>query len=515
MLSCTRSDRKLASKMEPLLAGKWKVLADPNLTHEAKVKAVKKTLGIPDPTDRLSNNSRALLQETARLTHASTLAFALLHRDAAGNPGVAIGAAPTVFTGALDDTCERDPDPDGPDCKYEEVALKGGKTYDIHMQKSTFDNCLRLKNSKNRVLMEDDDSGGGLNGTFDSPPPWTTNTGFSRLLPFAAKRVATSLPFRKSPGSAAPVICAMGFPVRPFPFPAPTFDFPPPRLTPAKAPSQPVGGKQPQPGGVRVTPAVDQADLANLREKVPTKTRVAAFHKIVANLPEDLTRNDITARHAKALARHLLTITIKTEADEVAARIVPAARSRAVARTRGQGRSTGCRARSKRSHCRCPGRRPAAAVRQGCQLGLQCRQLLLIEALENAEKQRNPAAQTADIICNQYREQGILLGVSTPGFQQLRRPALVIESVIKHLAGNVEKQNPAPEQKAFLDQLQCQLLVAQFVAANDLEHTVMLQRIWLKVLSIYLEQRTPQQARQMRQLHDGLDERDRLATNVL
>ena len=163
---------------------------------------------------------------------------------------------------------------------------------------------------------------------------------------------------------------------------------------------------------------------------------------------------------------------------------------------------------------------PCALIGQPLQSGkddnwsLRCRKLLLLAALNLADKQKNAASQAADSIRSQYTEQGILLGMGAADFKKLTLPAQVMERVIKHLAEKVAKQDPAPDQKEYLDQLPRHLRAAEFVAQDDLEQTVMLQRVWLKVLAIHLEQQTPQRAKEMRELQQESSDGDRTA-NVL
>src|SRR5260221_9399128 len=85
--------------MESVLAERWnEAFKDAKLTQQAKVAAMRRVLGVPEPIDRptqlsklakeaLAANSpstktNAVLQETVRLTHASTLACALLKKGA-------------------------------------------------------------------------------------------------------------------------------------------------------------------------------------------------------------------------------------------------------------------------------------------------------------------------------------------------------------------------------------------------------------------------------------------------
>jgi hypothetical protein len=561
-----------AVKMEPLLAGTWKVLKDPTLTTQAaKVKALQKALGVDPRRDQFeelarktldsanspSNKSRAVLQETARLAHASMLACALLQKEAGharfdewikkvpeidqgdagapiakgdkpkqpANPSVAIGTGPMIMPGQLDPTCARDRFRPGSFCREHVVPLKGGKTYEIYLV-SAFDNYLRLEDSKKLLRMEDDDSGGGRNALIQFKAPVDDKYTITATSCFGGSIGSYVLTVREvrfggpgfgGPGFGGPGFGGPGGMTRPSPF-RPKFGFQPPFVMPEmpfEPPPPPVAAKKPPPAAAAAS-RVDQADLKNLDEKNPWKTRVTAFHNIVANLPDDLAQNDLDVRDAQAIARYLLTkkTSGKTELDEVLTKIAPAAKSRhlllALADTVDQPDAE----------------QKASEVIVGATLGqplpsgkddnwsLRCRKLLLLEALSIADKQKNAATQTANIIRNQYKEQGILLGMGAASFKPLTRPAQVMESVIKHLAEKVGKQNPVPEQKD-LDQVQRDLRVAEFVAQNDLEHTVMLQRVWLKVLSIHLEQQTPQRAEEMRQVQQESSEGDRASANIL
>jgi hypothetical protein len=566
------ADPETALKLEPLLSGKWKVLKDAKLTQAAKVKVVQKALGIPDPADRRNqfealagaamisaespaNNSRVLLQEAARLAHASTVACALLQKEAghakfdewiakvpkidqggadapiakggktkqpSGNPatpagpaGAAIGATPRVFTATLDNSCQRDPYRPGSVCRVYVVALKRGKSYDINMMSNAFDTYLRLENSKKQLLQEDDDGGVGLNAFIPFTAPVDDNyriiaTSFNGGMgPF-------TLSIQEVQGFGGMAFGGPVFPKGFNPFRRPGFGFPPPGMPgvmPVKDP--PVGAEKPSPAkGTEATTSVDAEDLANLHEKHPAKTRVTAFQNIVANLPADLAKNDLAARDAQAIAKYLLAKKTKTELDDVLAKVAAAGKSRALLLALAD-KVDQPDAEQKASEAIA-----GALAGQPLQAGkddtwsLRCRKLLLLQALNLADKQKNSATQAADSIRAQYVEQGLLLGMRDADFKKRSLPAQAIESVIKHLAGKAAKQNPAPEQKEYLDQVPRHLLAAEFVAQDDLELTVMLQRVWLKVLAIHLEQRSPQRAKEIRELQQEVGDGDRTA-NVL
>lgn len=560
------ADPETAVKMEPLLAGKWKVLKDAKLTQTAKVKAVQKALGIPDPADRRiqfqalaretllgadspANKSHALLQEAARLAHASTVACALLQKEAghakfdewiakvptidqgsadapiakggktkqpatspvppAGTPGVAIGTTPKIFREVLEPSSQRDPLRPGSVCRVHIVLLRRDKTYQVWMQ-SAFDNSLRLENSK-KVVMEDDDSGNRQTSLqFTAPEDDSYRIIASS---FAGGTGRYELAIREVTGFGAPGFNGMGLFGGPFAF-GKQFGIPVPgRPMPPKDPPAAVE-KSPPATGTGTTTQVDAEDLANLHEKIPARARSTAFQNIVANLPADLAKDDLAARDAQAIARYLLAKKTKTEMEDVLAKVAPAGKSRALLLALAD-RVDQTDAEQKTSEAivgALVGQPPSAG--KDDHWSLRCRKLLLLAALNLADKQKNAATQAADSIRTQYAEQGILLGMGAAEFKKLTRPAQVMERVIKHLAEKAGKQSPAPEQKEYLDQLPRHLLAAEFVAQDDLEQTVMLQRIWLKVLAIHLEQQAPERAKEMRELQQEPSDTDRTA-NVL
>jgi hypothetical protein len=587
-----QADPVAASKMELLLGVKWKVMQDRKLSQAAKVKALQKALGVPESTDRRTqleklaretlegakspaDKSQALLEETAQFAHVSTLACALMQKDAglaqfdaliANAPKITKGQA-TVKNGdsnqSGDDTPSKDfpmpmgkgvvpigvvpkviraqlsvkSEPSGrPNCvrNVHLVALKAGKKYLIGMY-SAFDNYLILENSNGIALMQDDDSGGGLNALmrFAAPASGTYRviaTSFGSALGNYTLKVQEVAGFGMpafGPGMGTPF-----FPRRKF-FPPgfgpPGFD--PPPFDPAGGagaamgaggfdPADPLGqpkeqgpkavGKKAPAGGTKV----QQSDIAKLQDKNPSITRINAFSAIVAGLPADLTHNDVTARDAQAIARFLLTIKMKKELDGVLPDVAPLAKSRTVLLALAD-RVDQPDADQKASET-IVGALLGQAIPGGKDgnWALRCRELLLIEALALPGKQKNAATETADHLRNLYKEQGILLGMPDTSFKDMTRTAQVMESAIDHLLGKLAQDTLPKEDKDCLEQARRDLRVAKFIAQNDLELTVMLQRAWIKVLSVYLAQQSPQHAKELRQLQQRFSETSGQAANV-
>jgi hypothetical protein len=258
----------------------------------------------------------------------------------------------------------------------------------------------------------------------------------------------------------------------------------------------------------------DQAELAKLHDKYPETIRVAAFQAIVAGLPEDLTHNDIGARDAQSVARFLLTIKTKKEVDAILPKVAPLARSRNMLLALAD-RVDQSDADQKASEAII-----GALVKQPLQPGkddtwaLRCRKLLLVEVIALPGKRKNAATETAEIMRNLYKEQGILLGMPEASFKDLTRTAQVMERVINHLADELAKQSLTREAKDSIDQARRDLLVAQFIAANDLDRTVLLQRVWIHLLSVHLAQQCPQRAKEMRQVQQQFSATTGEAANV-
>ena len=106
----------------------------------------------------------------------------------------------------------------------------------------------------------------------------------------------------------------------------------------------------------------------------------------------------------------------------------------------------------------------------------------------------DPVSEIAETIRNLYMDQAVLLGIDAASLNALTRPAQVLESMVQHLAGQLAKEDLTAEDKAYLDQLPLHLTAVHYVAQNDLEHTALLQRAWIRLLAVHLALKNPERA---------------------
>jgi hypothetical protein len=560
-----KADPGLADKMETVLADRWDdALRDTKLNRKAKVAAMRKALGVPEPIDRRTQleklvketlagansapaKTRAVLQETVRLTHASTLACALLKKDAGQDRfdqllalQLEIEPEPTPKTTASDDKTKKTPDdpkqplgdPDPPKggpmiirgalrpgvpMNKHSVQLKQGRTYFIHLASNAFDAYLRLFNSRGVLLAQDDDSGGGLNALIRFTAPVTDKYTIVATS-FGNRGVGTyTLSIEDARGFVAP---GMGPPL-PFPPPFPG-RFPPPFPPPGLLPGQPPGvvpgepkEKNPekaQPPTPEKNTLVDEADLKNLATNV-SKTRATAFLAIASKLKGSLSDKDLTLAHATKIAKYLVSIQDSAEVDDVTPQLTPFAKSRNLILALADAVDLdAARKETTETVVGALLEQPLLFSKEAWRPA--CRKLLLLQAIDLSAKNVG-AADAADFLRGLYQEQGSLLGMDPKAFEKLTRPSQVLEKVIQHVASELGKKNPAKQEKEYLDQLPRHLLAAQFVAKNDLEHTVLLQRVWAEVLVNYLEQQNPSCAKELRRILADLTSADRGWANVL
>jgi uncharacterized membrane protein YoaK (UPF0700 family) len=64
--------------------------------------------------------------------------------------------------------------------------------------------------------------------------------------------------------------------------------------------------------------------------------------------------------------------------------------------------------------------------------------------------------------------------------------AAVLTALITHVAGKLDAATLTPQQQPFVAALPQQLTAAAFAAESDLHHAVLLQQVWLQVLSAHL-----------------------------
>jgi hypothetical protein len=148
---------------------------------------------------------------------------------------------------------------------------------------------------------------------------------------------------------------------------------------------------------------------------------------------------------------------------------------------------------------------------------LGCRKLLLQRALDLTKHAaaNDDADRAADYLRDLYKEQGLAFGLDTPEFEGQTQLTAVLERLVGHVAARDAQKELAPADRAYLEQIGRHLKAARFAASNDLEHTVLLQRIWIKVLVLSLQGQVPAQATKMTEVQQELDKKDLQANNLL
>jgi len=258
----------------------------------------------------------------------------------------------------------------------------------------------------------------------------------------------------------------------------------------------------------------DVNDLAILESKKSQRSaRVAALENIASSVSS--AGNELAPRHARRLARYLLTVQDK-ELEEIAPKLESFTKCRhlilaladQVEKTEGPqltaesvvGAVTGQTLQFNRDE----------------DWRSACRRLLVQLALDlGAQRATSVGEQAAEMLRDLYKEQGYAFGMEEGELASLTRPAQALAAVIKHVAVSASKDGAAPEHRDYLERVGRHVQAAQFVADNDLERLIILQRVWLRVLSIYLHKSHPEIAASAAEIQQQLVTRDRRASNVL
>lgn len=532
-----QADADRAREMEPVLAGKWDVAANPGLSQAAKVKVIRKRLSTSGRESRLTAGRRrirvegltraaleatagqkpeAVLQETVRLTHAATLECLLLHpredddrfdqlaarvpeiegaqsasggdtRPASGATGAAAppqgppairvklnGFKPYVVQGRLTPTHEIDPRR-GSFCQRYSVPMTAGAYYTIAMQGVTF--------TYPRVEVRTA-AGAPLESDYNYR---TANVSFFARFSGVHYVVATT----NRPGQIGQYVLQIvqnrGGAMLGDPFGAP-------------------GGAD-NPGQVKPETKDRQTELANLAAK-SSEDRLAAFVSLAGV-------RDLRPQHAHKVARYVLTIDQQSEFDAAVGKLPSVAESMSLLLGLADV-ITGDKVAQERAEAVVAGvlgQQVRFARDEDWRTG--CRRLLLQRTLELTAPPSTAADQAAEVLGELYKEQALALGVAAAEVQAQRRPARVLDRLIHHVAAKTAERQPPPPDRDYLTAIDRQLRAAEFVADNDLEHLVRLQRIWARVLATYLQEKAPAQARAMAAVAEELAAGDRSPRGAL
>jgi hypothetical protein len=262
----------------------------------------------------------------------------------------------------------------------------------------------------------------------------------------------------------------------------------------------------------------DLADLGNDNSDI----RGAAFKRLTSRLPDEL-----PYPQAKIIANYLLPSDWEPTEDELASitRQLPTlARYPYLLEALADEIANGEKERKQEKVTAVVGGllNQKLPAEQNADWRAACRALLLERACElhRAQQRSGPAAgsdadMAADYLRELYKAQARAFGLDETDFPEHAQPSLVLEALIRHVAIAVAKQKLDSKDKAYLEQMDRRLKALRFVAENDLELTVLLQRIWIKVLVLALPERKPSAKSKLETVERDLNKKDPQAGNLL
>jgi len=114
-----------------------------------------------------------------------------------------------------------------------------------------------------------------------------------------------------------------------------------------------------------------------------------------------------------------------------------------------------------------------------------------------------------------YTTQAKLLGVPPEEYLAATTPAQVLRRMVLHYAGRLPRHGLGQEDGKYLDRLPHELAAADYLGENPLARTVLIERIWARLVAIGAVQENPNQAARVQKLLRELGRSDRDATHVL
>lgn len=122
--------------------------------------------------------------------------------------------------------------------------------------------------------------------------------------------------------------------------------------------------------------------------------------------------------------------------------------------------------------------------------------------------------RTAELLYEQYSTRAKLLGLLPSTSSATPTPSAVLQLLIDRSAGK-DVSGLSPDDARFVTELPYRLTAVEYLAAGDVRRTVLLQRIWLRLLVREAAGRRPERANAARQLIAGLEQQDARADSLL
>lgn len=144
----------------------------------------------------------------------------------------------------------------------------------------------------------------------------------------------------------------------------------------------------------------------------------------------------------------------------------------------------------------------------------EARRLLVADVLRELEPDLDAAVARFRAL---YLAQGRLLGLGEGDDLLTARPSQMIEVVANHLAGRLEARRASlgEAEKAALDRVPHEVAAADYLAEDELQRAVLMQRAWLRVLAVHVAAERPARADSARRIAEGDDPGEAGSQDVL
>ncbi len=133
----------------------------------------------------------------------------------------------------------------------------------------------------------------------------------------------------------------------------------------------------------------------------------------------------------------------------------------------------------------------------------------------NADKAATVYDRAGDSLHELYRTRARALGVMPVQYRTTESAAAVLQLLVVHEAAQLTSTSLRAIDQQFLARLPHELAVVEYLGTNDVRRTVLLQRIWLRLIAINITRRRGERAGQAALLVSSLADRDVTATDLL
>jgi len=127
----------------------------------------------------------------------------------------------------------------------------------------------------------------------------------------------------------------------------------------------------------------------------------------------------------------------------------------------------------------------------------------------------NLVDRASDILLEQYRRQATLQGVAPAALAEAANPADVLTALIEHYSTRLTAAGLDKLDTIELKEIPNQLVAIEYVADNSLQQTVLLERVWLRLVATDLKHQIPSASDEANRIIRDLVEADQTAGNAI